>query len=128
MGYPRSKRISEEIKKIVSNLIMYDINDPRIPSLTSVTHVDTTRDLRFTYIYISVLDSKAKKSDVLDGLNSAKGFVRREIGKVLTLHYTPEPIFKMDESIENGIYISKLIDDVNKSHENKEKDDDDDDE
>ena len=83
MGYPRNKRISEEIKKIVSHLIMYDIKDPRIPSLTSVTHVDTTRDLRFTYIYISVLDSKADKDDIIEGLNSAKGFVRKEIGKEL---------------------------------------------
>ncbi len=114
MGYPRNKRISEEIKKIVSHLIMYDIKDPRIPSMTSVTHVDTTRDLRFTYIYISVLDSKADKNAIIEGLNSAKGFVRKEIGKELKLRYTPEPIFKMDESIETGIYISKLINDVNK--------------
>jgi len=114
MGYPRNKRISEEIKKIVSHLIMYDIKDPRIPSMTSVTHVDTTRDLRFTYIYISVLDSKADKNAIVEGLNSAKGFVRKEIGKELKLRYTPEPIFKMDESIETGIYISKLINDVNK--------------
>lgn len=115
MGYPRNKRISEEIKKIVSHLIMYDIKDPRIPQMTSVTHVDTTRDLRFTYIYISVLDSKANKDDIIEGLSSAKGFVRKEIGKELKLRYTPEPVFKMDESIENGIYISKLINDVNKN-------------
>lgn len=126
MGYPRSKRISEEIKKIVSTLIMTELKDPRIPVMTSITQVETTRDLRFAYIYISILDSKANKAEVLEGLNSSKGFVRREIGKVLKLHYTPEPIFKMDESIENGIYISKLIDDVNKRNSNNDDDDDDD--
>lgn len=125
MGYPRNKRISEEIKKIVSHLIMYEIKDPRIPSLTSVTHVETTRDLRFTYIYVSVLDSKADKGDIIDGLNSAKGFVRKEIGKELKLRYTPEPVFKMDESIETGIYISKLINDVNKDLKHDSEDEDD---
>lgn len=112
MGYPRNKRISEEIKKIVSQLIMYDIKDPRIPPMTSVTHVDTTNDLRFTTIYVSLLDPSADRQKALEGLNSAKGFIRREIGSELKLHYTPEPLFKMDESIENSIYMSKLIQSV----------------
>ncbi len=112
MGYPRNKRISEEIKKIVSQLIMYDIKDPRIPAMTSVTHVDTTNDLRFTTIYISILDSSADRQKALEGLNSAKGFIRREIGTELKLHYTPEPLFKIDESIENSIYMNKLISSV----------------
>jgi len=131
MGYPRNKRISEEIKKIVSQLIMYEIKDPRIPAMTSVTHVDTTNDLRFTTIYVSVLDAKADKIKLLEGLNSAKGFVRKEIGKELKMHHTPEPLFKMDESIENGIYISSLIRSVlpasEKPAEEDESDDDDDD-
>ena len=109
MGYPRHKRISEEIKKIVSQLIMYEIKDPRIPALTSVTHVDTTNDLRFTTIYISILEPSADKQKALEGLNSAKGFIRRVIGTELKLHYTPEPLFKLDESIENSIYMSSLI-------------------
>lgn len=112
MGYPRHKRISEEIKKIVSQLIMYDIKDPRIPAMTSVTHVDTTNDLRFTTIYISILDSSADRQKALEGLNSAKGFIRKAIGTELKLHYTPEPLFKVDESIENSMYMNKLISSV----------------
>lgn len=113
MGYPRHKRISEEIKKIVSQLIMYDMKDPRIPPMTSVTHVETTNDLRFTTIYVSLLDPSADRQKALEGLNSAKGFIRRVIGTELKLHYTPEPLFKVDESIENSIYMSKLISSVN---------------
>lgn len=123
MGYPRHKRISEEIKKIVSQLIMYDIKDPRIPAMTSVTHVDTTNDLRFTTIYISILDSSANRQKALEGLNSAKGFIRKAIGTELKLHYTPEPLFKVDESIENSMYMNKLISSVT-SHEPKAEDDD----
>lgn len=109
MAYPRHKRISEEIKKIVSQLIMYEIKDPRIPPMTGVTHVETTNDLRYTTIYISILDLQADRQKVLEGLNSAKGFVRKEIGKELKMHHTPEPIFKIDESIENSMYINKLL-------------------
>lgn len=124
MGYPRHKRISEEIKKIVSQLIMYDIKDPRIPAMTSVTHVDTTNDLRFTTIYISLLDPSADRQKALEGLNSAKGFIRREIGTELKLHYTPEPLFKVDESIENSIYMNKLISSVTPPREPEPEDDD----
>ncbi len=123
MGYPRHKRISEEIKKIVSQLIMYDIKDPRIPAMTSVTHVDTTNDLRFTTIYISILEPSADKQKALEGLNSAKGFIRREIGTALKLHYTPEPLFKVDESIENSFYINKLIKSVTPQEPEAEDDD-----
>jgi ribosome-binding factor A len=62
MSYARSKRISEEIKKIVSGLLMNEIKDPRISKLTTVTDVETTRDLRFTYIYVSIFDNDRKKA------------------------------------------------------------------
>lgn len=102
---------------------MYDIKDPRIPAMTSVTHVDTTNDLRFTTIYISILDSSADRQKALEGLNSAKGFIRKAIGTELKLHYTPEPLFKVDESIENSMYMNKLISSVI-PHEPKAEDED----
>lgn len=112
MSKQRTKRISEEIKKIVSHQIMFNMKDPRISKLTSVIHVDTTNDLSFTNIYISVYDPKADPQKTLEGLNSAKGFIRKEIGKELKLRITPEPIFKLDTSIENGMYINQLLKDV----------------
>lgn len=112
MSKQRNKRISEEIKKIVSHLIMFNMKDPRVSKMTSVVHVDTTNDLSFTNIYISVYDPKADPQKTLEGLNSAKGFIRKEIGKELKLRITPEPIFVLDRSIENGMHINQLLKDV----------------
>lgn len=113
MGVNRIRRISEEIKKIVSDIIRNDIKDPRVSKLTTVTHVETTNDLRFTNIYVSVYDPKADPVKTVEGLNSAKGFIRRAIGAGIDLRYTPEPLFKLDKSIENGIYINTLLSTLN---------------
>lgn len=112
MSKQRTRRISEEIKKIVSHQIMFNMKDPRISRMTSVVHVDTTNDLSYTTIYISVYDPKADPVKTIEGLNSAKGFIRKEIGKELKLRITPEPIFKLDTSIQNGMYINQLLRDV----------------
>ncbi|MBN2898696.1 MAG: 30S ribosome-binding factor RbfA [Clostridia bacterium] len=116
MSYARSKRISEEIKKVVSSLIMTELKDPRVSKLTTVTHVETTRDLSFSYIYISVFDDDMHKKSTIEGLNKAKGFIRREIGKRVKLRIVPEPIFRLDESIENGIHMSAMINEVVSKH------------
>jgi len=112
MSSKRIGRISEEIKKIVSGLIRSELKDPRISPLTSITQVEVTKDLRFAKIYISVLGNEEERMDTIKGLESGRGFVRKEIGKNLNLRYTPEPVFHLDNSIEHGIYISKLIDNV----------------
>jgi len=106
---PRSKRISEEIRKIVAEVIRNDIKDPRVSKMATITSVETTRDLRFATIYVSVFDSDEMKEKTIEGLNRAKGFIRRAIGDKLDVRYTPEPIFKLDETIENAIHLSKLI-------------------
>ena len=109
MSKPRSKRISEEIRKIVAEVIRNDIKDPRVSKMATITSVETTRDLRFATIYVSVFDSDDMKEKTIEGLNRAKGYIRRAIGDKLDVRYTPEPIFKLDESIENAIHLSKLI-------------------
>ncbi len=115
MRYSRTSRISEEIKKVVSNIIRNELKDPRIPKLLSVTHVETTGDLRFTNIYISTFDNQNDNIETIEALNKAKGFIRKELGKHLKLRYTPEPIFKTDNSIKQGIYMNDLIQKVNKT-------------
>lgn len=115
MRYTRTSRLSEEIKKIVSDIVRNDLKDPRIPKLISITHVDTTKDLRFCTIYVSVFDDKININEVLAGLNKAKGYIRREVGKGIKARYIPEPIFKADESIKNGLYMNGLIKKINDS-------------
>jgi ribosome-binding factor A len=127
---PRSKRISEEIRKIVSEVIRNDIKDPRVSKMATITGVETTRDLRYATIYVSVFDTDDMKEKTIEGLNRAKGFIRREIGAKLDVRYTPEPIFKLDETIENAIHLSELIRDVQpeKPEEVVEEQEDDEDE
>lgn len=120
MGSNRLNRISEEVKKVVSSIIMNDIKDPRVSNMTSVTNVEVTRDLRYANIYISVLGDKKSGEETIKGLESAKGFIRKEIGQNINLRYTPEPLFFLDTSIEYGIKISKMINDLKKPYESND--------
>lgn len=120
MRYDRNKRISEEIKKLVSNLIMTEIKDPRIPPMTSVTHVETTRDHRYCYIYISFLQDQVDIEEAMLGLNKAKGFIRREIGANIKLHYTPEPVFRLDSSIKHAMHIEEMIKELHEGDDHDE--------
>lgn len=116
----RLGRISEEIKKIVSNLMRNELKDPRISSMASINKVEVTKDLRIAKIYVTVLGNESEQKNTIIGLERAKGFIRREMGKELGIRYTPQPIFLLDKSIEHGIYISELIDKINKQ-ENRSK-------
>ncbi len=127
MSIARGKKISEEIKKIVSHIMMFEIKDPRVSKLSSITHVEVTNDLRFVTIYISVFDPKHSVDVHIEGLNSAKGFIRKEIGKNLKLHFTPEPIFKADDSIEHGMHINEILNTLDIKHDEKPDEDEDDD-
>lgn len=114
MSYPRTKRLAEEIKKVVSNLIRNELKDPRVSPMTSITEVDVTRDLSYVNIYVSILGNDKEKEDTMEGLTRASGFIRREIGREIKARHTPEVIFRLDDSIERGIYMYNVITEVNK--------------
>ncbi len=114
MNNKRINRISEEVKKVVSQLLYNGLKDPRIKEMTSITRVEVTKDLSYAKIYVSVLGDESEKKETIEGLNSAKGYIRKEIGSNIDLRHSPEPVFYLDESIEQAIYMSKLIDSVNK--------------
>ncbi len=120
MNDKRINRISEEVKKVVSELLFRDIKDPRISGLPSVNKVIVTKDLKFAKIYISVLGNEEEKTNTIKGLENAKGFVRSEIGKRISLRHVPEPSFYLDNSIEEAIYMTQLIEKVNKESTLKE--------
>ena len=84
--------------------------------MTSIVEVDVTRDLRYVNIYISVLGSEKEKADTLEGLVKASGFIRREIGRKIKARYTPEVLFKLDDSIERGVYMYDVITKVNEKN------------
>lgn len=121
MKNQRVNRISEEVRKVVSELLYNGLKDPRVHPLTSVTKVEVTRDLSFAKIYISVLGNEKEKEESLAGLLSAKGYIRKEIAKKVDLRIVPVPIFVLDESIEKAMYMTDLINKVNKEDQiNKE--------
>ncbi len=108
----RTDRIAGEMQKEISGIIRYSIKDPRLPDLVSVTAVRVTRDLRYAKVYISIFGTDEEKKDAINALNHAAGFVRREVGRKIQLRYTPELTFITDDSIEQGIHISHLIDET----------------
>ena len=107
MASNRIGRINEEIQRELSALIR-TVKDPRVHGLVSITGVDTTSDLRYSKIYVSVLD-KSDVSEVVKGLKSAGGYLRRELGAALELRYTPELQFVADDSIGKGAHILSLL-------------------
>ena len=112
MASNRINRINEEIQKELSSL-MRGLKDPRVQGgMVTITHVDTTSDLRYARIFVSVLD-KSQEKDVVKGLKSAAGYLRRELGASLRLRYTPELQFIADDSIEYGAHILELLRDPN---------------
>lgn len=120
----RINRISGEVKKVVSELLNNGLKDPRISTLTTVTNVEVTRDLSFAYIDISVFGDEKEKQDSLKGLNSAKGYIRNEIARKVDLRHVPEPIFRLDESLERAMYMTELIKKVSKEDERNRGNDD----
>ena len=107
MANNRMGRINEEIQRELSSLIR-TVKDPRVTGMISVTAVETTPDLKFAKIYISVLD-KSDCSQVLKGLKSAGGYLRRELGRTLNLRNTPELNFVQDDSIDKGAHILDML-------------------
>ena len=113
-------RINEEVYRELANIIRGDIKDPRISPMTSVVACEVAPDLKTCKAYISVLgDDEAIKS-TYKGLKSAEGYIRRELARRVNLRNTPAITFIMDNSIEYGVNMSKLIEDVNKSNAESE--------
>jgi len=112
MAGNRINRINEAIQKELSALLR-TLKDPRAQGgMVTVTRVDTTTDLRYSRVFVSVLD-KTQEKDVLKGLKSAAGYLRRELGQTVRLRYTPELQFVADDSIEYGAHILEMLRDPN---------------
>ena len=108
MASNRIGRINDEIQRELSGLIR-SLKDPRLQSgLLTITHVDTTPDLRYSRIFVSALD-KSQEKEMMKGLKSAAGYLRRELGSALKLRYTPELQFVADDSIQQGAHILEML-------------------
>lgn len=113
MNQKRQKKIGEEIRKIVSEAMMFEMKDPRLPKIISVTEVEVSGDLTYATIYVSAFGLNAQEQEELvETLQRAKGFFRSKIGKELKTYKTPDPIFKYDHSIEKGMEMDKILRDL----------------
>lgn len=114
----KNTRINGEVLKELSNIIRSEIKDPRINPMTSVVAVEVAPDLKTCKAYISVLGDEKSQKDTITGLKSAEGYIRRQLARTVNLRNTPEIRFILEQSIEYGINMSKLIDEVTE-HDNK---------
>ena len=101
-----------EVQRELSEIIRSGIKDPRIHPMTSVVAVEVTPDLKYCKAYISVLGDKKAQEDTIKGLQSAEGYIRRELARTVNMRNTPQITFIVDQSIEYGVNISKKIDEV----------------
>ena len=108
----KNTRINGEVQKELSKIIREEIKDPRIHPMTTVMAVEVAPDLKTCKAFISVLGNEEAKQSTIKGLKNAEGYIRRELARTLNLRNTPEIRFILDESIEYGVNMSKLIDDV----------------
>lgn len=121
MASNKLQRTNEDITRVLS-VLLQNVKDPRVnQGMISITGVDTTGDLRYCKVYLSVLGLTSEK-EMMKGLKSASGYLRRELGRSLTLRYTPELIFQLDRSIEEGAHINTIINELNIKPEQDEGD------
>lgn len=113
MDKKRLYRLQAEIQRIVSELLIEGLKDPRIDPMTSVSKVELSNDTSVATIYFSIYGSQKTKEDTLDALENAKGYIRSRLAKVLEIRQVPELRFKIDESVEYSIEIQKILNILN---------------
>ena len=109
----RLNRINEELRKEISQIISYELKNPDATGLISVTKVKITPDLKYAKVYISMINTKNDEK-TLEAIKKSSGFIRSEIAKRINLRITPELVFEIDDSLEYGPKIDKIIDDLKK--------------
>lgn len=121
MSSNKLARINDDIQRVIAAKLR-DVKDPRVQQgMISVTRVETTGDLRYSKIWLSVMGLKSEK-EFKRGLKSASGWLRRELGASLNLRYTPELVFELDHSIEYGAHINEVINSLDIKHDGDEDD------
>ena len=110
----KNTRVNTEVQRELSNIIRGGIKDPRVAPWTSVVAAEVAPDLKTCNAYISVLGDEKAQADTLEGLQSAEGYIRRELARTLNMRNTPEIRFILDQSIEYGVNMSRKIDEVTK--------------
>lgn len=105
----KQERMNERIREILSDLLLFEVKDPRLSGVT-ITQVQLDRELQFATVYVNALAEEEREEEVLEGLERAQGFLRREVGKRVRLRRTPELRFKWDNTLEHAERVNELLD------------------
>lgn len=108
----KNTRINMEVHRELSEILRSGIKDPRIAEMTSIVSVEVTTDLKICKAYVSVLGDEEAKKNTLAGLKSAEGYIRKKLASSVNLRNTPKILFVVDDSIEYGVKMTKMIDDI----------------
>ena len=112
----RLDRVNEELKKTISHVIEFELQNPKVTGMVSVTKAKITPDFRYARIYISILNSKSV-GKTMEGLKESSGFIRGQIAKTMNLRVTPELSFEIDDSMAYGERIDKILKEINHKEE-----------
>jgi ribosome-binding factor A len=104
----RPQRVGDLIREVICEMLLRDLNDPRLESVT-ITEVEVTADLKLATVFFSAMGNRSREETSLHGLQSATGYIRKKLGKELRLRYVPDLLFKVDQSFEYGSKIDRLI-------------------
>jgi len=115
----RTTRVAEQMKKEIAAIIEHQVKDPRIGFIT-ITNVELSNDLRHAKIFFSSLGNEEQQKKSLEGLENAKGFIRKEVAQRIQLRYAPEILFRIDNSIEHGVKISQILSKIKSDEAEKE--------
>ena len=115
----KNTRVNGEVHRVLAEIIRSEIKDPRINPMTTVVSVEVAPDLKTCKAWISVLGNEESQKETLAGLRSAEGYIKNQLARKINLRNTPEIRFIIDQSIEYGVTMSKLIDDVNRADDEK---------
>ena len=108
MQYRRADRVGDLIRQVIGEMLLRELNDPRLESVT-ITGVEVTGDLKMATVFFSAMGNQSREEASLHGLQSATGYIRKKLGKELRLRYVPDLLFKVDQSFEYGSKIDRLI-------------------
>jgi ribosome-binding factor A len=114
MKHKRLRKVNEEIRRILSDVLLFEMKDPRMNGVVSITHVDTAADLKSTKVYISALASDLTPEELMSILQGAKGYFRKRLGDQLELYSTPDILFHYDDSIAKAMEMDELFKKLNK--------------
>ena len=124
MSDKRIRRFSQLLKQEISQIIREEVKDPRV-GFVSITDVDVSADFKYAKVFVSVYGTEKEKAKTMAGLKKAQGYIRGILGQRITTYHTPEISFNYDDSIEHGVYISNLINEVRQEDKNKQQSNDD---